>query len=557
MQDHKPEVTSETIAYAEKLIGLEFSSDAHDSILSASLKNLDDYHRIRQVKLENEVTPALQFAPRRWHNALNSSVNIDRDYPQLNVPDLQKPAVLEDLAFWPVLHIAELIRTQRVTAVELTQMYISRIKRYNPKLNCVITLTEDLALKQAQRADHDIKQGFYRGPLHGIPYGVKDLIAVTGYPTTWGAQIYKDRMIHTNATVVERLEAAGAVLIAKLSTGTLAHGDVWFGGQTKNPWNIAEGAGGSSAGPASATAAGLLGFAIGTETTGSIIWPALRNGVVGLRPTFGLVSRHGVMALSWSMDKVGPMARSVADCTLILNAIYGPDSRDPQSVNPPVDLNFDVDISQVRVGYVKAAFENRDKEPWRQFASLKPLIDMGIDLREHAINDDNTLNVLRSLGHELIPIELPELELEVDPMPIILAVEAAAAFDELTRTGQDQLLLDTDDFRLPNSFKQARFIPAVEYLQANRIRQLLMYAVSRAMAHVDVVVVPKLGGNNLTLTNLTGHPCVCVPNGFTDDGMPTGINFVGGLFREAEMLAVAQAVQEATNFHLKHPNMDF
>jgi Asp-tRNA(Asn)/Glu-tRNA(Gln) amidotransferase A subunit family amidase len=261
------------------------------------------------------------------------------------------------------------------------------------------------------------------------------------------------------------------------------------------------------------------------------------------------------MALSWSLDKVGPIARTVEDCALVLNAIYGPDTRDPQMVEPPVTLDFDVELSAVRVGYVKSAFENRDNESWREYASLKPLIEMGIDLREHPANDDQTLEIMRSLGINLIPIELPTFDL--DPMLIILSVEAAAAFDALTRSGQDKLLLDSDDFRLPNGFRQARFIPAVEYIQANRVRQLLMEAMSSAMAQVDVIVVPKLGCNNLTLTNLTGHPCVNVPNGFTDDGMPTGINFVGGLFCEAEMLAVAQAVQSTTNFHQKHPMMDY
>jgi Asp-tRNA(Asn)/Glu-tRNA(Gln) amidotransferase A subunit family amidase len=557
MPAQKPEMTSETIAHAEKLIGLEFSSDARDIIVTGSLDKLDDYHRIRQVKLENDLAPSLQFSPGRWLGIYGDAIEFERHYPQFDVPNLQPPNNLEDLAFWPMTHLAELIRTRQISSVELTQMYIARIKRYNPSLNCVITITEELALAQAQRADAELAQGVYRSPLHGIPYGAKDLIAAKGYPTTWGAMLYKDRVIDVNAKVVERLEAAGAVLIAKLSTGTLANGDVWFGGQTKNPWNINEGAGGSSAGPASATAAGLVGFSIGTETTGSIVWPALRNGVVGVRPTFGLVSRHGVMALSWSMDKIGPIARSVADCTLILNAIYGPDVRDPQMTPFPVKLNFEVEKSNIRVGYVKAAFENRHLEPWRKFASLKPLFSMGIDIREHTANDDQTLEVLRSLGYELVPIELPELEAGLDPMPIIMAVEAAAAFDELTRTGQDQLLLNKEGFRLPNVFKQARFIPAVEYLQANRIRQILMETVAKAMVGVDVVVVPKLGGNNLTLTNLTGHPCVCVPNGFTDEGMPTGIHFVGNLFREAEMLAVAHAVQSATDFHLRRPKMDY
>ena len=557
MGTQNPEMTVETIANAERLIGLEFSDKERKAILDGVQSRLKDYHHLRHVILPDDLPPSLQFSPHSRHSLQNDAVEINRQFPAIKVPELQRPENLEDVAFWPVTHLAELIRTRQVSSVALTKMYVARIRRYDPHLNSVITLTEDLALRQAQQADSEIEKGVYRGPLHGIPYGVKDLIAARGYPTSWGATLYKNRVIDMNATVVERLQAAGAVLVAKLSTGTLANGDVWFGGQTKNPWDIAEGAGGSSAGPASATAAGLVGFAIGTETTGSIIWPALRNGVVGLRPTYGLVSRHGVMTLNWSMDKVGPLARSVLDCALILNVIYGPDGQDIQMTSTPVPLNFGLHRSQVKVGYVKAAFENREREPWREFASLKPLLDMGIDLREHRANDDQTLGVLRSLGYELIPIELPELEHEVDPMPIILAVEAATAFDELTRSGQDRLLLDTENFRLPNFFKQARFIPAVEYLQANRLRQRLVETVSQAMADVDVVVVPKLGSNNLTLTNLTGHPCVCVPNGFNEDGMPTGINFIGNWFCEAELVAVAQAVQEATDFHLRHPDMNY
>ena len=404
-----------------------------------------------------------------------------------------RPSTIEHLAFAPVTQLAELIRSRQVTSLELTEMYLARLKRFDPILHCVVTLTEDLAYRQAKRADAEIEAGQYRSPLHGIPWGAKDLFAVRGYPTTWGAEPYRGQVIDTNATVVERLEAAGAVLVAKLTLGALAYGDICFDTMTRNPWNVEEGSSGSSAGSASAVAAGLVGFALGTETLGSIVSPSTRCGVTGLRPTFGRVSRHGAMALSWSMDKAGPMARSVEDCALILSAIYGPDGRDAVVVDTPFEWKPNLKASDLRVGYVEKLFEDGTEA------------------------DRAVLEVLRAQGIDLIPMSLPDDDL--DPLVLILNVEAAAAFDDLTRSNQDDLLTWQDKEAWPNSFRTARLIPAVEYIQANRMRTLLMRKMAAVMRTVDVVVAPPFGGNTLVLTNLTGHPAVVVPNGFNEKGI--------------------------------------
>jgi Asp-tRNA(Asn)/Glu-tRNA(Gln) amidotransferase A subunit family amidase len=413
-------------------------------------------------------------------------------------------------------------------------MYLDRLRTYGPKLECVITLTEELALEQARRADEEIAAGRYRGPLHGIPWGAKDLLAVKGYKTTWGAMPFKDQMIDANATVVSKLEEAGAVLVAKLTLGALAWGDVWYGGTTHNPWDYEQGSSGSSAGPAAATAAGLVGFSIGTETWGSIVSPSTRCGTTGLRPTFGRVSRAGAMALSWSMDKIGPICRSVEDCALVLDAIYGPDGLDLSVVDVPFSWDADLDVSRLRVGYVKSAFEEEreEQEEWKRF-------------------DQATLDMLSGSGVDLVPIELPDLP--IGAMSFILSAEAAAAFDELTRNSGDDLMVRQIRDAWPNVFRQSRLIPAVEYIQANRVRTLAMEAMAETMADIDVYVVPSFIGSNLLLTNLTGNPCVVLPNGFRESGTPTSISFIGRLFGEAEMLALARAYQQASDFHLKSP----
>jgi Asp-tRNA(Asn)/Glu-tRNA(Gln) amidotransferase A subunit family amidase len=393
-------------------------------------------------------------------------------------------------------------------------------------------MTEDLALRQARRADAEMKRGLYRGPLHGIPWGAKDLLAEDEYKTTWGAMPYQDQHLDYDATVVQRLEEAGAVLMAKLTLGALAQGDVWFGGRTRNPWNTEQGSSGSSAGPASATVAGLVGFSIGSETLGSIVSPSTRCGATGLRPTFGRVSRAGAMALSWSMDKLGPICRTVEDCALVLEAIYGPDGKDPTVVETPYVWDASVPLTTLRIGYVRSAFEDTEANT-HEFDAPAP-------------------DVLRGLGADLIPIEMPS-DLPISAMRIILTAEAGAAFDDLTRSGRDDMLVRQTRGAWPTTFRMARMIPAVEYIQANRVRTILMGEMEAALAGIDVFITPSYANNVLLITNLTGHPAVTVPNGFQENGSPVSISFIGRLFAEDRLLVAAKAYQDATGFHTKHP----
>jgi Asp-tRNA(Asn)/Glu-tRNA(Gln) amidotransferase A subunit family amidase len=524
-------ITRDMIAAAEQLFGLRFSDAKRDSMLGDLQENLGNYEKLRALKIDNSVPPALEFNP----VPLGLKFDTQRKSMVLSPsPKVSAPANIEDLAFASVRELAELLRTKRLTSMQLTKMYLARLKKYGPKLECVITLTEELALKQAQRADAEIAAGKYRGPLHGIPYGAKDLLATRGYKTTWGSVPFKDQMIDQDATVVQRLEVAGAVLVAKLTMGELAWGDVWYGGKTRNPWNLEQGSSGSSAGSGSATAAGLVGFAIGTETWGSIVSPSTRCGVTGLRPTYGRVSRAGAMALSWSMDKIGPICRTVEDCALVFDAIYGPDGFDQTVVDLPFNYNANVNFSRLRIGYLQTDFEQ--------------------DSTYRATNEA-TLAKLRELGARLIPIELPPMPVEA--MTVILSAEAAAAFDDLTLSGRDDLLVRQIKNAWPNAFRSSRFIPAVEYVQAGRARHMLIQEMAKVVKGIDVYVAPSFGGNNLLLTNLTGHPCVVVPNGFDRKGSPTSVSFMGRLYDEATVLAVAKAYQDATDFHLKHPPMEY
>lgn len=522
-------ISSEMISVAENLIGLTFTDAERDLMLENVNQNLSRYQKLREINLDNSVPPAFRFDPRLPGNPTDlTSEKTSITLSPISPPSM--PTNLEELAFYPVTHLAHLLRTQQITSVALTEMYLERLKRHGPALECIVTLTEDLAMAQAYRADEEIAAGSYRGLLHGIPWGAKDLLATKGIPTTWGAMPYKDQMIDVEATVVRRLAEAGAVLVAKLTMGALAWGDVWFGGKTRSPWNLESGSSGSSAGSGAATAAGLVGFAIGTETWGSIISPATRCGVSGLRPTFGRVSRYGAMALSWSMDKIGTICRSAEDCAIVFDAIRGPDGQDLTVVDAPFNWQPDIDLADLRIGYIKSAFEEE---------------------REDKANDDQTLAVLQSLGAKLIPIELPD-DYPLDALSICLFVEAAAAFDELTRSNKDDFLVRQTKDAWPNVFRQARLVPAVEYVQANRIRTLLMQAMADLMAQVNVYVAPSFG-DTLLLTNLTGHPAVVVPNGFAENELPTSITFIGRLYDEATVLAVAKAYQEATDFQLRHP----
>ncbi|MCI0452973.1 MAG: amidase [Candidatus Latescibacteria bacterium] len=520
--------TKSDIAGAEKIAGLEFTDAERDSMQADLADYLKGYQAVREVAVANHVSPALVMRARGAGTQTTSRRSAKERLELGKATRTQRPKNLEEVAFWPVRDLAELVRTRQVSSSELTTMYLDRLKRFGPKLECVVSLTEQRAMESARRADGEIKKGKYRGMLHGIPYGAKDLLAVEGTKTTWGSVPYKDQVIDETATVIRRLDDAGAVLIAKLTLGELAWGDVWFGGMTRNPWNTEQGSSGSSAGSASATAAGLVAFAIGTETWGSIVSPSTRCGTTGLRPTFGAVSRTGAMALSWSMDKIGPICRSVDDCAIVFDTIRGADGVDLAAVDANFEYAATPRLEGTRVGYVKALFEAEYPNRARDAAVLEQL---------------------RSLGAELVPIELPKLP--VQPLAAILTAEAAAAFDDLTRSNRDDLLVRQIKNAWPNALRGARFIPAVEYIQANRVRSLLMDEMEKLP--VDVYLTPTYGGDNLLLTNLTGHPCVVLPNGFTEEGTPTSITFMGRLFGEGALLAVANAYQDATDFDEKHP----
>ncbi|MGE3615297.1 MAG: amidase, partial [Gemmatimonadales bacterium] len=433
-----------------------------------------------------------------------------------------------ELAFLPAVALGHLLRTRQVTSTRLTELYLNRLERYDPSLRCVVALTRERALTQAREADRLLAQGRQLGPLHGVPYGVKDILSVPGYPTTWGAAFYQNRIIDETATVVERLDAAGAVLVAKLAMGELGLNDTWYRGQTMNPWVPTRGATGSSSGSAVATAAGLVGFAIGAETMGSIVSPSSRTGVTGLRPTFGRVSRHGAMTLCWSLDKIGPMARSVEDCAVILEAIAGPDGKDP-SVEPiPFAWDPDRPLASIRVGYFKAAFDAPRPGSERDAAALRRLADLGVNL---------------------VPVELPT-DLPVNAL-LIVRVEAAAAFGQIAGSPELARLTDQGETGWPNFIRSGQFVPAVDYLQAQRIRTMLMERLDAVFQAVDVFVTPTFGV--VPVTNLTGHPVVVAPNGRDADGVPASLTFVGRLFDEARLCTVARAWQDATGFHQQHP----
>ncbi len=522
-------ITTEMVQQASEIFGLTFTEAERDSMLNNLEKARTGYEEIRAIPLTNDISPALYFNPLPTGFVLDS---VKKPFKYSTLMKASLPKNKDDLAFYTISELASLLRSKQITSEELTRFFLARLKKYDPQLHCVITLTEDLALAQARKADEEIKAGKYRGLLHGIPYGAKDLLAKKGYKTTWGAGPYKDQTLDMDATVIKKLEEAGAVLCAKLTMGALAMGDVWFGEKTRNPWATQDGSSGSSAGSASAVSAGLLPFAIGTETLGSIVSPSTVCGTTGLRPTYGRVSRHGAMALSWSMDKIGPIGRTVEDCALVFNAIYGPDGFDQTIIDAPFNYAPQKSLKGMRMGYLKKAFESK---------------------YTNKTHDSLTLEVLKKLGVELVPMELPDYPLSA--MTAIISVEGAAAFDDMTRSNRDDLLVRQTKNAWPNSFRSARFMPAVEYLQANRLRTKLIQDVHEVLkkANVDVYISPSYGGGNLSTTNLTGHPCVVLPNGFSSKGTPTSITFMGQLFQEAKVLAVAKAYQDATDFHRKHP----
>jgi Asp-tRNA(Asn)/Glu-tRNA(Gln) amidotransferase A subunit family amidase len=525
----KTEFSKVDVAKSLKIIGIEFNKKYIDTLYPYLERNKEGFDSLRKYTLDNDVFPAIRFDP------------IPKDFfarPQTGFPDWKIPVGVElpkdknNLAFYSIPQLASLIKHKKITAVALTEFFIERHKKYNPILECTITITEEMALEQARKMDKELAEGKYRGILHGIPYGVKDLMAVKGYKTTWGAEPYKDQEIDMTATVVERLQNAGAVLIAKLVSGSLARGDVWFGGKTKNPWDTKEGASGSSAGSGSATSAGLVPFALGTETLGSITSPSTKNGITGLRPTYGRVSRHGVMSLSWSMDKVGPMTRSAKDCAIVYSFITGKDPRDQTTTAYPDGFEPQKDISTLRIAY------------------LKKDIEKDTTLSKH--NSERAIKTFKKLGLTLNEVELPE-DMPYKSFDIILRAEAGAFFDDLVRSGDVDKMVEQDQKSRANSLRQARFIPAVEYLQANRHRQVLIEKMNTIMKEYDVLISPTFGNRQLVITNLTGHPVISIPTGLDKEQHPTSITLVGNLYDEASILLLAKAFQKNTQYDEMHP----
>jgi Asp-tRNA(Asn)/Glu-tRNA(Gln) amidotransferase A subunit family amidase len=540
-----PRITREMMHTAEKLMGLEFTDAQEAMALPGVNRLLDNYETVRKIEVPLDTEPAIAFHPVRARKDLYLATKKFR-FGKVELPQFKS---VDDLAFATVPQLAELLRTRKITSTELTKMYLARLKRYGPRLLCIVTLTEDLALKQAAAADAEIKKGKYRGPLHGIPWGAKDLFATKGIKTTWGAEPYRDQVIDYDAAVVERLQDAGAVLVAKLSMGALAQGAKWFGGVTRNPWipdENQQGSSGSSAGPAAATSAGLVGFSIGTETLGSIVSPSSRCGVTGLRPTYGRVSRYGAMGLSWTMDKIGPICRGVEDCAAALSAIYGPDGRDITVGDAPFNWDPTRSLASMRIGYLKAEFEGAGAQPANEQQRKQ--------LEERKAVYKEAIEALEKAGAKLTPIELPKFS--VAALRYILTAEAATAFDDITRDGRVNQLSGQENFDWPNSFRTSRFIPAVEYLRAQRARTLLMREMEKLMSQWDVFVSPAPGSASLLISNLTGHPAVCVPCGFVNN-LPAAIMFTGGVYDEGAPLRVALAFEQATKWHTMHPKVDW
>jgi Asp-tRNA(Asn)/Glu-tRNA(Gln) amidotransferase A subunit family amidase len=544
-------ITVEMVADAMKLSGLEFTGVEMKAMVDSANRNLTVYEEMRAIHIPNDVSPPFHFS------AIVPGIEVSRKklpFTLSAAPAVKRPARLEDVAFWPVRHLAELVRTKQVTSVDLTEMYLARLHRYNAKLNNVVTFLDDVGLAEARRADAEIAAGKYKGPLHGIPWGAKDIISVKGFKTTWGSPAFKEQSFDYDASVVEMLRDAGAVLIAKLATGELASGDQWFGGQTKNPWNLSQGSSGSSAGPSSATAAGCVGFAIGSETSGSILSPSARCGLAGLRPTFGRVSRYGVMALSWTQDRLGPICRYAEDCAIVMQAIAKPDGRDMSVSDLPFNWNAQLDVKKLRVGIIKESFDD--------------ITD--VTVKQHA---ERSLDTLHAIGvSTFIPITVPEFTTSASA----INVESVVFFDEHARAGR---MKEARNGGRPNG----RLIPAVEYLRGQRVRMMMMQKLADATAHVDVYVVaanPIGGGGgrggagtaaeattappeptrpqsatqrHFAMANLACYPAINIPNGFLDSGSPTNVVFYARPFGEMELLALAKGYQDAAGFHLKHP----
>jgi Asp-tRNA(Asn)/Glu-tRNA(Gln) amidotransferase A subunit family amidase len=521
-------ISAADLQAAEKLFDLHFTPVKEDSILSGAMDHLRFYQYLHEHDLYNSVPLSLGFDP------LLPGTPYDRRQLPLRwtiPPAVTLPTNRDDLAFYSIPELASLIRRKKISSVELTTFFLDRLKRFGPVLHCVIELREDSALAEARDADKDLAKGIYRSPLQGIPYGIKDLFAVRGTHTTWGTPPFKDQVIQEDAYVARQLADAGAVCVAKLSLGELAMDDVWFGGLTRNPWNLATGSGGSSAGSAAATAAGLVPFAIGTETYGSIVDPSQRCGATGLRPTFGSIARTGCMALCWSSDKVGPICRSAEDAAIVFAYIHGGDSIDASSRTMPFNYTGKVELSRLRVAYTRNYIDTLPEDgPEKQ-----------------------TLAILRRLGVKLIPVDFPDDLHGNDILSLIIGVEGAAAFDKLTRTNADDQMVQQNKDRWPNVFRTARFVPAVEYVNACRMRTAIMQKVDPWIRQYDIIIAPTEIGDQLAITNLTGHPSVTLPVGYRPGGLPGSISFIGQLYGEAQLLAFAKAFQDATPYNKEHP----
>ena len=517
---------------AAKLIDLSFTTKEIDTLYSDVVDNLANYKAMHNLSLPNSVPLSMwqtPVVPGMHFNKVQKPIDWKLDNA------VQLPANKNDLAFYTIEQLASLIKNKKISSLALTQFFIERIKKWGDTLQCVISLQEEIAYAQAKKADAELAQGKYRGLLHGIPYGLKDLFAVKGTKTTWGAAPYQNQTIDEDAFVYTKLRDAGAVLVAKFTLGALAMGDYWFGGRTKNPWNLKYGSSGSSAGSTSATVAGLVPFAIGTETWGSIVSPSTTCGATGLRPTFGSVSRSGAMALSYSLDKVGPICRSAADAAIVFNYIHGTDGKDGSAVNMPFNYTPNKDIKKLKIGYAKNYFDK---------------------IKDTSRNEFKVLEEFKKLGVQLIPVNFPDSGVyNFNIMDVVIGAECAAQFDEMTRLNIDDILTRQTKSDWPNSFRTNRFIPAVEYINAQRHRYTLMQKVNEVMQQYDVIICPSRGdGNQSAITNLTGNPVVCVPTGFDKKlNLPTGISFVGNLYDEATILSIAQAYQKATNWDEAHP----
>ena len=521
-------ITTSSVATAEKMLGISFSEAKRDSMLGALSSNLKVYNYIHSKNIPNDAPYPL------WYNPVLPTMVVPKKQLPVHfaIPEgVAMPSDKNKLAFYSIPQLASLIKNKKISSVELTKLFIERLKKYTPILHCAIEITDTIALKQARKADADLAKGIYKSPLQGIPYGIKDLFAVEGTHTTWGTPPYKEQVINQTAFVAKQLEKAGAVLVAKLSLGELAMDDIWFGGLTRNPWDTSKGSGGSSAGSSSATAAGLIPFAIGTETYGSIVDPSMRCGLTGLRPTYGSVAKSGAMNLAWTSDKIGPICRSAADDAIVFNYIHGADKDDASSINSAFNYTGTVDISKLKIAYAKNY----------------------IDTLPSNSTEKQTLLTLKKMGAKLIPFEFPDNLHGDEILSLIVGVESATAFDPLTRSNGDDEMMQQNKDRWPNIFRSSRFVPAVEYINACRLRYEIMRKVDPVLDQFDVLIAPPETGDQLAITNLTGNPSITLPNGTLPNGLPASISFIGKHFGEATLLAFAKAYQEQTGFHLKHP----